>query len=92
MMGDVFATPTPPSLRVKLTGTAKFARLHVIKDNAYVYSTQPGSAEVQFSWVDNAPVPGGEKLLPRTRGTGGWADRLGVSHVDHLQSQTVTHG
>jgi hypothetical protein len=58
MMGDVFATPAPPALRVKLAGTAKFARVHVIKDNAYVYSTEPGSADVQFAWVDNSAVPG----------------------------------
>ena len=58
MMGDVFTTSSAPSLHVKLTGTAKFARVHVIKDNLYVYSTEPASADVQFSWVDNAAAPG----------------------------------
>jgi hypothetical protein len=58
MMGDAFSTASLPSLRVKLVGTAKFAKVHVIKDNAYVYSTQPGAAEAQFSWVDNSAVPG----------------------------------
>ncbi len=58
MMGDVFQTASLPGFQVKLTGTARFAKVHVIKDNAYVYSTQPGTAEVQFSWVDNSPTPG----------------------------------
>ena len=30
----------------------------MIKDNAYVYSTQPSSPDVQFSWVDNSPAAG----------------------------------
>jgi hypothetical protein len=58
MMGDVFTTASLPSLRIKLTGTAKFAKVHIIKDNAYVYTKQPDSAEVQFSWMDNAAVAG----------------------------------
>jgi hypothetical protein len=58
MMGDSFSTATTPSLRVRLSGTAKFAKVSLIKDNAYVYSTNPGAAEVQFSWIDNAPVAG----------------------------------
>jgi len=58
MMGDMFQTSSPPSLQVKLTGTAKFAKVQIVKDNRYVYSAQPGSADVQFSWVDNSPTPG----------------------------------
>jgi hypothetical protein len=58
LMGDVFSLATPPELRVKLTGTARFAKVHVIKDNKYVYSTQPNSANVEFSWRDNAPASG----------------------------------
>ena len=58
MMGDAFTTTSMPSLRVKLNGTAKFAKVHIVKDNAYVYSTEPGSADVQFSWMDNAAVAG----------------------------------
>jgi hypothetical protein len=56
MMGDAFTTASLPSVQVKLTGTAKFAKIYIVKDNAYVYSTEPGSAGVQFSWVDNAAV------------------------------------
>jgi hypothetical protein len=45
-------------LDVKLTGTAKFKKVVVVKDNKYVYSTEPGSATVQFSWRDNAASAG----------------------------------
>jgi hypothetical protein len=58
MMGDAFTTAAMPSLKVKLTGTAKFTKVHIVKDNAYVYSTEPGSADVQFSWMDNAAAAG----------------------------------
>ena len=58
LMGDSFSTASTPSLRVRLSGTAKFAKVSIIKDNAYVYSTNPGTAEVQFSWIDNSPVAG----------------------------------
>jgi len=54
----VFTSSSAPSLKVKLSGTAKFAKVVVVKDNKYVYSTQPNSAEVQFSWMDNTAAPG----------------------------------
>lgn len=58
MMGDAFSTNTPPSLDVKLAGTAPFAKVHIIKDSKYVYTISPGKAEVKFSWRDNAPTAG----------------------------------
>ena len=58
LMGDVFSTAESPNLHVKLDGTSKFAKAVVVKDNEYVYSTQPGSDKVDFSWRDNAPVKG----------------------------------
>jgi hypothetical protein len=58
MMGDAFSTAEMPGLQVKLVGTSKFAKIVIVKDNQYVYSTQPSSATVEFSWRDNAPVKG----------------------------------
>jgi hypothetical protein len=58
VMGDSFSTASAPSLRVKLAGTGRFVKVSIIKDNVYVYSTNPGAAEVNFSWMDNAPVAG----------------------------------
>jgi hypothetical protein len=58
IMGDAFSSSTPPVLKVKLAGTAPFSKVFVVKDNAYVYSTEPGTANVDFTWRDTNPVKG----------------------------------
>ena len=58
MMGDAFETTALPELKVKLVGTGPFAKVHVIKDNKYVYSTEPKTAQVEFTWKDNTPTAG----------------------------------
>ncbi len=58
LMGDAFSTNQAPELRVKLSGTAPFAKVVIVKDNKYVYTTQPGARDVNFRWRDNAPDPG----------------------------------
>jgi hypothetical protein len=45
-------------LKVKLLGTAPFSKVFVVKDNAYMYSTEPGTANVEFTWRDTSPVAG----------------------------------
>ncbi len=52
-MGEEFTVSGPPSLAVKLWGTASFAKVHVIKDGRYVYSIEPKSAKVDFTWKDS---------------------------------------
>jgi hypothetical protein len=58
MMGDQFETSGLPTLKVRLVGTAPFAKVHVIKDNRYAYSTEPKTAAVDFTWMDTAAQPG----------------------------------
>lgn len=58
MMGDAFSTAELPRLQVKLAGTSKFSKVVIVKDNQYVYSSEPDSDTVEFSWRDNAPVSG----------------------------------
>ena len=58
IMGDAFSSSEVPSFRVKLTGAAPFAKVHVIKDNQYVYSTSPGTPVVNFTWRDSTPATG----------------------------------
>ena len=38
---------------MKLTGTAPFAKVHIIKNNQYVYSTSPSKATVDFTKNSN---------------------------------------
>ncbi|MCP5115698.1 MAG: hypothetical protein GY953_33135, partial [bacterium] len=52
-MGEEFALEVAPQIDVKLTGTDKFAKVHIIKDNEYVYTAEPGTREVEFSWRDS---------------------------------------
>jgi hypothetical protein len=58
LMGDIFDTAEPPTLQVRLVGTAPFARVHIIKDNRYVYSIEPRQATVEFTWRDAEAVAG----------------------------------
>jgi hypothetical protein len=58
IMGDAFSSATHPVLKVKLAGTAPFSKVLVVKDGAYVYSTEPGTANVEFTWRDTNPENG----------------------------------
>src|SRR5258708_22617064 len=53
-MGEEFSVSEPPSISVKLTGAAPFAKVHIIKDNNYVYSIEPKTRNVDFIWKDDA--------------------------------------
>lgn len=57
-MGDEFTTQDKPRLSVHLIGTAPLARVHVIKDNQYVHTFEPGKQQVRFEWTDLQPAPG----------------------------------
>ena len=57
-MGEQFQTRERPALTVKLEGTAPFARVVVVKNNQYVYSSEPHTQSVQFTWQDAAAEPG----------------------------------
>ncbi len=58
IMGDAFTTSTAPSFEVKLTGTAPFSKVVIVKNNQYVYSKEPKSANVSFAWRDANPTVG----------------------------------
>lgn len=58
LLGDAFATSEPPTLRLKLGGTAPFAKVTLVKDDQEIHSIAPGKAEVEFTWTDPAPTPG----------------------------------
>jgi hypothetical protein len=67
MMGDL-STNAAPELKVKLTGTAPFAK---VKDNAYVYSTSPNK-QTEFRWKDNSPKPEKTSMCAASSRTGTW--------------------
>ena len=57
-MGDEFTVKQPPTLKVKLVGTAPFAEVVIVKDNEYVYTAKPDTQSVEFTWTDNTAKPG----------------------------------
>ena len=57
-MGEEFAQDTPPKFAIHLIGTALFDRVHVIRNNEYVYSFQPAKSEVELEWTDADPPKG----------------------------------
>jgi hypothetical protein len=58
LMGEEFSVQEPPTIEVRLVGTAEFAAVHIVKDGNHVYSVKPGGREVSFSWTDNQAEPG----------------------------------
>jgi hypothetical protein len=57
-MGEEFTTAQAPSFTVRLRGTAPFAKVHIIRDTQYVYTAEPKTREVNFTWKDNAAQKG----------------------------------
>jgi hypothetical protein len=85
MMGDEFDTPSPPELKVKLAGTAPFARVHIIKDDEHVYTTEPGIRTVDFTWKDAAPARGKQSYYyvrgEQTDGEVVWASPMWITYT-----------
>jgi hypothetical protein len=52
LMGDEFEARGPIELRVLAHGTRPIARLDIIKDFMYVYSTEPRQNRVELTWTD----------------------------------------
>ena len=47
-----------PEIKVKLTGTAPFAKVHIVRNNRYVYTVEPKKQTVEFTWRDEKPEAG----------------------------------
>ena len=87
MMGDEFDSPGKPELKVKLSGTAPFAKVHIIKDNEYVYTTTPLTREVSFTWSDGAPVRGKQSYYyvrgEQVDGEIVWVSPMWITYTGH---------
>jgi hypothetical protein len=58
IMGDAFTSSARPTLEIAVHGTCPVAKLHVIRDNKYVYSTEPKKPEVKLRYTDTDIKPG----------------------------------
>jgi hypothetical protein len=59
MMGDEFSTKEPPKFRIHLEGSAPFKRVVFVKDDAEVFTAEPGRAKCDVEWTDPQPAAGG---------------------------------
>lgn len=62
IMGDVFTTAKKPTLDITITGTSPITKVHVIRDNKYVYTAEPKQQEVKLSFTDMDAKEGKESM------------------------------
>ena len=67
LMGDEFDADGPVRLKVLVHGTRPIARVDIIKDFVYVYSTEPNRQRVEFEWTDDETAPRRPELVLRPR-------------------------
>lgn len=58
LMGEEFDTNKKPTIDIVVQGTAPIAKLHVIRDNKYVYAAEPNNKEVKLTYTDMTPNEG----------------------------------
>jgi hypothetical protein len=56
--GDEFAANGLPSLTLKATGTAKIAKLDLVRNNKYIDSREPKQQTIDLNYTDMQPEPG----------------------------------
>ncbi|HEX8203416.1 MAG TPA: hypothetical protein VF590_23270 [Isosphaeraceae bacterium] len=85
LMGDAFETTERPSLRIVAQGPTPIARVHVIRDNAYVLSTEPNRRSVALTYTDDdaALTPGTHYYYVRVQQADGnlaWASPMWITY------------
>jgi hypothetical protein len=58
LMGEAFELNQRPTLDVRVTGTGPVAKVHVLRNNQYVYTGEPKTQEVTLRYADNDPPAG----------------------------------
>ena len=83
IMGDVTVTRDKPVVRVAVRGTGPIHNIQIIKDNAHVYSANPGQRIAAFSFRDADAVPGESYYYVRVQQEDGqmaWASPIWVEY------------
>jgi hypothetical protein len=58
LMGDKFETSERPTFEIEAHGTAPIAKLHIVRDNKYIYNSEPGKQQFHTSFTDQDAQPG----------------------------------
>ncbi|MBC8869672.1 MAG: hypothetical protein H8E44_09660 [Planctomycetes bacterium] len=83
LMGDVFQTNQRPTLEISVHGGKPIAKLHVIRNNKYVYSTEPNKMEFDLRYTDADAEPGQSYYYVRAEQSDGnlaWASPLWIDY------------
>ncbi|HEY2411097.1 MAG TPA: hypothetical protein VGI40_02585 [Pirellulaceae bacterium] len=84
MMGDDVTTSEPPTVTIKLHGTAPFAKVTLVKDDVEHVLGEPNKAEVEFTWTDKEPKAGKESYYyvrgEQTDGELVWASPMWITY------------
>jgi hypothetical protein len=52
LMGDIFETQQRPTLDIAIRGTAPIAKLDIVRDNKYVFTSEPKTQDVKLRYTD----------------------------------------
>ena len=55
-MGEEFQLAGRPTLEIHALGTAAIAKLDIVRNNHYVFSTQPNRDTLDLKWTDTDPA------------------------------------
>jgi hypothetical protein len=57
-MGAEFETTGPVDVRARVIGTANLSAIELVKNNQFIYTTQPGKREFEFAYRDTGVAEG----------------------------------
>ena len=84
IMGDEFTTAKKPTLDITIMGTATIAKVHIIRDNKYVYTAEPKQQEVKLRFTDMDAEAGKEcnyyVRIEQADGNLAWASPMWITY------------
>ena len=84
LMGDAFTTQERPTLEITAHGTAPIAKVHIIRDNKYVYTAEPKNRQVKLRYTDMDAKPGQTSYyyvrIEQADGNLAWASPLWITY------------
>ncbi len=86
LMGDTFETRERPSIDIVAHGTGAIAKVHVVRDNKYVFSTEPNQKSVKLRYTDDDARPGQSHYyyvrIEQADGNLAWASPMWITYKE----------
>lgn len=83
VMGDAFRSSDRPVVRVRAIGTQPLAKIVLIKNNQFTYTTEPGTKEANFEFSDSEAEEGESYYYVRVEQSDGslaWSSPIWVDY------------